>query len=610
MEGLENSVDWAVQPGEPGTGREFEEYYQYRGIHDCEGTYLITPVYTRSGDSCEWQGTWSPPYRRVTLEGSDLTGMDFTFTPSDIIGPDMTLGYEPRHPRVNQEVEVTIQATDNYDIDRMEAKIDYQTTNGSIQVGTWAPVNFSGSRGNVVGTLHIPADRDIYRAGVYVRVCDSGGNRDEDTLVIDFTSCRDGIRNGGEEGIDCGGPCTECGMVAIQGRILYEKMDEEGHVSLGFLPARLTKFRIKEGSDSVTGLRTTRSDGTFTVVIPRAGRVGDHLTIRLGDCSNYDAGFNYAVRIAADLDGCHRFVHWTSDEFVIPEEGDVDLGDLRIGFNRDYEFHGFRDNKGVLDTSYCHVDGVTCRDYTSAMPGGSIYFSIANAVLTTRQYIENLRPYEYDSIGRVTLEYPDGRWSQYQWWVRHIFIREEHGFEDGTVIHEFGHHLETKISQHSSYIGNMEHSLCSENQNNPEFAWSEGFAEYLGTIVVYNNQYDPAAPQTSFLVHPNINYSRIENPEGLCPRLNENVEVAVAAVLWDLIDDPSTYPDSDIETYDTINGSEQLIIYSFDEFLDYEPPTLTNFIFWGWDQMSEDPHTIDPLLDHYNITMGWRRFAE
>ncbi len=406
-------------------------------------------------------------------------------------------------------------------------------------------------------------------------------------------SCDDGIMNQGEEDVDCGGPCTTCGYAAIRGRILYEDVSSSGS---NFKPVRYGKFKI---SGISTSTQQTDSNGYFYVLIPRDGNVGKEIYIHIGGCDMYNSGFNYAVKIAKDLDYCDQYMWWDSFKLTIPETGDLDFSDLRIGNNADLEFNsGYRNGKRIAGNDpcrerWCGSAGCSCdnRDYN----GGSAFFNIADAVLFARQYADGKRD-DDDSIGMVRVEWPDTEWPNFNDNAEIIKLDRDHGFNDGTIVHEYGHHLQDQISEHCDTCGG-DHSRCDDKYE--EFAWSEGFAEYFGTIVPHSY---------ADLSEPNFAEIEIEK-QCDCPSSASSIEATVAAILWDLVDDyqDPAFPDSDNEAFDTISGREDLIFGIFDNEIDHKcsgrPDLCRNFVEEGWNcrVSGAERDAIFPILQHYDV---------
>ena len=611
MEPIGDPIIVPVVPVETST-REFVDY-TYGARVNCTATYLVRPEYYpySPGEHCEWQGTWAPSARTVIMEGADVGGNDFAFSPRSVRAPGIEFSADPAEPRINDPVTVTIRIRDEEDIRSFSYKIDYTLEDRSSQAGSW--VNFipnEDAEGEYV-RVRIPDAMRAASAVVTAKACDAGGNRNEQSFVLNFGTCTDGIRSGEEEGVDCGGPCTACGMVAIRGRILYEEMSSDLSVSLGDVPARRIKFLLLDDDGDLTGLKTTNNDGTFSVVIPDSNR-GRSLRIRIGDCSNFQAGFNYATKIAYDVDGCNIYVKWTGDRFTVPENGDLDLGDLTIKKDTDGDFEFSIDHRGYDGTYPCYTL-LPCEEETDNRDGGSVYFSIADAILSGREYANHYRG-GTDSIGKPTVQYPDRRWSMYYPPTHIIDIPAasadwpDQGFNDGSVIHEYGHHLAYTISYLNPWGG--DHTSCTAK--NGYFAWNEGWAEYFGTIVVFRDQVFGSPP--SSLSGPDFGYSSIENFWCNGTPLNADgstVEGHVAAVLWDLADDPATFPDSVNESWDTVSGHEDLTFRVFDNEFGGATghayiPTLCNFVNYGWNDYDElrgedDEDEIDPVLTYMGV---------
>jgi hypothetical protein len=610
MEAIGDPIWVPVVPIETST-HEFVDY-TYGARVNCTATYLVYPEYYAyaPGEHCEWRGTWSPSTRTGIMAGADFGGNDFAFSPRSLQAPDLEFLAVPSEPRINDQVTVTIRIRDVEDTTSFSYKIDYTLADRSIQAGTW--VNFIPSEDaeGEYARVRIPEDMGAASAVITAKVCDAAGNRNEESFRIPFGSCTDGIRNGEEEGVDCGGPCTECGMVAIRGRILYEEMESDLSASLGYFPARRIKFLLLDDDGDLTGLKTTTNEGTFSVVIPDSHR-GESLRIRIGDCSNFQSGFNYAAKIAYDVDGCNIYVKWTSNPFTVPETGDLDLGDLTIERNTDGDFQFSTDHRGYDSTYACYTIW-PCDEETDNRDGGSVYFSIADAALAGREYANHYRG-GTDSIGKPTIQYPDRRWSMYYPPTYIIDIPgtsadwPDQGFNDGGVIHEYGHHLAYKISYLNPWGG--DHTSCTAK--NSYFAWNEGWAEYFGTIVVHRDQVFGSPP--SSLSGPDFSYRSIENLwcTGTLNVDGSDIEGHVAAILWDLADDPATFQDSVGETWDTVSGHEDLTFRVFDNEFGGATghayiPTLCNFVNYGWDDYDElrgvdAENEIDPLLTYMGV---------
>lgn len=414
-------------------------------------------------------------------------------------------------------------------------------------------------------------------------------------------TCSDGIRNQDEEDVDCGGPCTACGYVTIKGRVMYEDASSDGTTSNGFKPVRYGKFRVSictpdYDCTSWSGVQATDSNGNFTVVLPRLDYYTNETTfkIRFGGEAAYSSGFNYAVKIARDLDYCNEYVWWDSADYPIPTNVDLNLGEMQISKDSNTDFTGYWQE-------YHH--DLVCGGSTHDLNGGSGYFNIADAILTARQYADSYRS-DDDSIGMVAIEWPDSGWSMYSSYWEEIQLYTDHGFQDGKIIHEYGHHLENEISENDIYVGDPSHTFCSD-KDDTEFAWSEGFAEYFSTIVSQHNRNG-----TSALTGYDVGDISVETPdcrnEYGALKQGKDMESTVVAVLWDLADqngDP-TFPNSVNEAFDKVNYSEAEIFAAFDSDIGswYDAPDLCEFIEEGYlCRKIENRFAVQDILENYNV---------
>ena len=433
--------------------------------------------------------------------------------------------------------------------------------------------------------------------------------------IGDACDCNDERKGGNEEGIDCGGtacpdkPCTPKGLVKVTGRILFEDVKDNTIRGPVFEPVRFGLFRLNGCTDKdCNGKRelaqfSTDSKGYFSVVVPRAGI--DSVYVVMGYQKN-SYKVNYATVVAHDYEYCDEYVWWdglVSRKTVLPDR-DLSMGDLMIGKTRDISFQGF-----WQEPTHYFLFIKTCGGPINSMPGGSAYFNIADAVLSANQYINPKRT-DDDDIGDVSVQYPkdiegESYYNSLPGW-KEIFLKESAGFSDGTIVHEYGHHLQTTIGSSDWYgflgLGDMSHTFCMD-KDDTEFAWSEGFCEYFGTIVPHSYRYNGAPNLSS----PNVPYAIIEDP-GLfdttnpgCKQTGNTRESTTAAILWDLADNPATFPDSVPESFDNQQGREKEIIQIFDGPLDYwydDAPDVCDFI---KEMEGRTDTSLEPLKVHYNL---------
>jgi PKD repeat protein len=395
----------------------------------------------------------------------------------------------------------------------------------------------------------------------------------------DACDCADGVRGGAEQGVDCGGSCTPCGSIRVRGRILYEDPNTgwSGGPTVATRPVRYGYFTILTCPDinCGTGVSSwygmTDSRGYFSLLIPRNS--AKNARIRLGEPDFFIA--NYAARITRDLNGCNEYVWWISREFRIPSSGDLSMGEMIICNNRAFDFTA---HWGEMDSG--------CDRVTNTFAGGSAYFNIADAILAARQYADKYRD-DSDGIGVVDVQFPDPgcdgtacyspRWKE---------ISLPNGFADGTIIHEYGHHLETTISKSGG--GGGSHTFCTSK--NKQFAWSEGFSDYLGTIVPLHGRPEnekTLPPGAAILTNSEIPFRAIEENTECAGKefaWGETREMNVAAFLWDLADLPGqTFLESSNEKFDRIANGEGIIFSIFDRELEQgDTPDLCRFIKKGW----------------------------
>jgi PKD repeat protein len=426
------------------------------------------------------------------------------------------------------------------------------------------------------------ADVDLDGTGDDCDNCKTIPNRDQKDSDRDgkgdACDCSDGVRGGDEEGVDCGGSCTPCGYIRVTGRILYEDPNTgwSGPPPVATRPVRYGYFTLisytEENIVVCNRYGMTDSRGYFSLLVPRSA-IGKNARIQLGERGFFIA--NYATRITRDLDGCNEYVWWMSREFRSPPSGDFSFGELKIGNTRNIDFTA---RWGEMDAD--------CDRVINTFDGGSAYFNIADAILAARQYADKYRD-DSDGISKVDVQFPDpacgvscysGEWKE---------ISLTDGFDDGTIVHEYGHHLEVTISKRAG--GGGEHTVCTSKNKN--FAWKEGFSEYLGTIVPLHGR--PELARTllpagaAILTDPNIPFRAIEENTHCAKEAfawGETREMNVAAFLWDLADLPGqTFRESSNEKFDRIGNKEGIIFSIFDQELEQgDTPDLCRFIKKGW----------------------------
>ncbi|MEJ7732094.1 MAG: hypothetical protein WKG00_23145 [Polyangiaceae bacterium] len=159
----------------------------------------------------------------------------------------------------------------------------------------------------------------------------------------------------------------------------------------------------------------------------------------------------------------------------------------------------------------------------------SQHMSIMDSIQHGREYA-NARREGSDDIGNVEVQYPDVDWTNYQDFWGDITVAgpaaygyggnpdADHGWSDGVILHEYGHHLEYDISDVDTSGGG--HTSCQDKGYG--FAWCEGWATYFASTV-----------QATLPLAVNGDFSNIEpNPGCASP----GAEAVTRSVLWDLFD--------------------------------------------------------------------------
>lgn len=272
--------------------------------------------------------------------------------------------------------------------------------------------------------------------------------------------------------------------------------------SLGFKPVRSVAVTLKVAGSTV-GSATTSSAGTYSVWIDDSKLpVGGQLKVEL-------QSKNYASNVYLDMDWFNDRLTWTN-QVTIPS------GSAAIALDK----------------------AITIGDF-------SHHFNIVDAIHRGRQYADARRE-GGDDIGTVELEYPDADWSHYNSFWGDITLSGypahgyggdagEHGWSDGTIIHEYGHHLEYEISDVDT--GGGEHTTCTDNGWG--FAWAEGWATYFAGAVRASN----AAGAL------NGGFGNLETKPGCAAPA---AEAFTSATMWDLDDGLG----GAAEPSDRVNGNQ------------------------------------------------------
>ncbi|MDQ1280821.1 MAG: hypothetical protein QG670_2084, partial [Thermoproteota archaeon] len=312
----------------------------------------------------------------------------------------------------------------------------------------------------------------------------------------------------------------------------------------------------------------------------------------------------------------NEYVWFDCFEKNVPAIGPLEFGQLKVGLNQDLEFTGWyiENTEGIGGSDAKHLN--------DGSGGGSVYMNIADSVLTARQYADERRT-DDDSIGKVAVEYPDDNFdSHYNPCFNHICLQKANGFIDGVIIHEFGHHLEFQISRIAlPSPWDWAHNWDSDKY--PAFAWFDGFPAYLGNIIVVRKNNEKGYNDPLYVGPPRfIRSLEMESPN--CGDFSIDKESTVAALLWDLADNPndamfsrsgSTFPrvSRDENSFDNVAYMEQVIFRIFDSdvqtlpILWYPPSSLIEIVQPNLDNFADFMRVIAPspelesLLNYYRV---------
>jgi hypothetical protein len=457
----------------------------------------------------------------------------------------------------------------------------------------------------------------------------------QDGVCLDPT-CYDGVQNQYEEGVDCGGPCkVDCGgeNFMIHGRLMYEEADAPSGLSAPrafspqlFKPIREVKVELRENLHfGLVDAEMAGPDGWFEFVVPRKAEQQLYLSIQAQ---------NYAANVEKDFDGCNEYVWWDSKVLQTPSTGNLDLGELKVMTKDDYpvgDFFGYW--KGTEPSWKPWTWGCWGQEHHRLKDGNisqSAYFNIAETILVEREYAEDQKP--NDDIGKVSVAYPEtggfiaGMSAGDTSWTNpvngEIYLFEpvdengfrDLGFADDVILHEYTHFLTDEISENDWAI--VSHNWCvpitGAVENFPdispgEAAFFEGFAQYMSELLI-NMHHDKAG--FPYLSQEGRFGGGIEEPCGCtaadatCPALGANQEAAVAAVLWDLVDEPGAdYRYSvDESSFDTTAGQDAYIFDIFDSDIEFiiDAPTICDFAKGFIDDQSQKDQ-FKPIAEHYNI---------
>jgi hypothetical protein len=380
-------------------------------------------------------------------------------------------------------------------------------------------------------------------------------------------------------------------MKRIKGRVQYEDASSDGQTSTGFKPVRFCRatLQLNYGSGQIYEPILTNSEGYFSFAANADGLKS--AAILLGNNED-EYHINSAVRISKDLEYCNEYVWWWSDAKSAFIGHDLNFGNLRIGRDRNLEFKGYWQEH--------NHDWGACGGPINSLPGGSVYFNVADVILCAKIYATEQRAkasaYDQadDSIGEVAVTWEGSSHYDDFWGEMHLAPGD--GFNDAVIVHEYAHYLQGAISTLNS--DGRSHSECDATYL--EFAWKEGFPEYYANIVPYHYNLS------------NMGTQGIE--DNFCDSPSETVEGTVDAILWDLVDKPGQHfpePNGAMitkdETFDTLSGKEDIVFSIFDNEMDKANDVdICEFVNKGWlgsrlPLSQQEREAIKPICQHFNI---------
>jgi hypothetical protein len=381
-------------------------------------------------------------------------------------------------------------------------------------------------------------------------------------------------------------------------------------------PARFVKVSVVDATDpgEVFGTSSTNEDGVFGVQVE--------------DVSN-----GAALRLLLEIDNAFCKI------YVDRDLGDEELRMLLPTF-------GFGSSGAIVDLAPFTIGAgfVTVTvDENGILPGGSATLTISPAgALNINDVIQQSFDYaaanrdsrEGDTVGRVNVEYCEQGISAYGGTLMLQCARFngsltssgglDSGFNDWIIVHEYGHHLEHEISTSND---GTPHTFCGEIdttlQNDPEIAWSEGFADYLATHLVTNL---PGMSTVGMFAaeHACRNGSNGSTAAFVSTEDERfiSVEGHVAAVLWDLTDGLGSGNDAwDMVDGPAVDGG-RTVFQIFDRELDRwggflaDAPDIRNF-YEAWTNRfgplidyRVGVEVLDPIFNRNDLVPGGRRVGE
>ncbi len=417
-------------------------------------------------------------------------------------------------------------------------------------------------------------DGRAYHHTLYVESTAQGGSAGTmpfpgwDTEVVTRRTLPGGAAGGGEAAGGFALAGTGERNATVSGTVSYEDGDSNGDATplppsptisgLRLKPSSLVQVTIVNAADpdEEYGQGWTDSSGNFSLWCEDIPNLQNLAVVLQVD--------NAVVKVYTDLD-CVAEI-WAGlhpRAFASGAAGPVNAGAFNV-------FASYAD----IQVGECLFNTAVYRLSFAAM------LNISQTIQIGRADMESNRN-DTDAIDQVEVEYAESTWNHFNSLIsRNIILTAtrangqpptsnpsgvDFGFRDKTILHEYTHFLESAISTTDYHSGS--HTNCTEidsSFNDPEFAWSEGIAEY-------NAQWLLSIPALGLSPAGADPFEAPCNPITFLSQDAErfySVEGTVAGTLWDLSDGLGRGP----ETWDTADGlaiaGRRSILQIFDNELD------------------------------------------
>ncbi len=244
-------------------------------------------------------------------------------------------------------------------------------------------------------------------------------------------------------------------------------------------------------------------------------------------------------------------------------------------------------------------------DFTDTF--SSAHYNVADALLTARRYADARRdPNETDSIGKVTVKVLNNAHNTFLEPTLHeIRMAIGRASSDFSVVHEYGHFLEARISGFYGVASYHDGCVFQAWSGGPEIgnaglAWMEGFATYFAYAVALAHPTLVGRPLT------NTEKDTLSFPENFCTptasKPADSIEMFVTSALWNLV---GSFRSNRQYCAGSAIDTDRIIFQIFDRELDLgRNPTLQEFAN-AWAGRALD---LPPLLESWGPTASTLAF--